>query len=84
MTPGVTEVILQVYTTEQSPTCPFDPIIGPLAVGKRYIYQGSQVRTADGINYSILSLERKNSVDPGPGLYWPEAFVKLAFGGGIS
>lgn len=84
MTPGVTEVILQVYTTEQSPTCPFDPVIGPLAVGKRYIYQGSQTRTSDGISYSILSLERKNSADPGPGLYWPELFVKLAFPGGIS
>lgn len=83
LTPG-TKVNLKVYTTEQCPVCPFDPINGPLAVGKKYTVLGTSVIPYEGVNYSILQLERTVSTDPGPGLSWPEAFTSLVLGGGIS
>lgn len=83
LTPG-TIVILKVYMTEECPVCPWDEVNGPLAVGERYKVLGTNIIAYEGVNYSILSLERTVSTDPGPGLNWPELYTKLALGGGIS
>lgn len=64
-------VKLRAYTTDQCPICPWDEIIGPEAVGKNYIVQGINQISYEGIVYNIYVLERINSFDPGPGLYWP-------------
>lgn len=72
-----TEVVLKAYTTAQCPPCPFDST-KTAAVDKHYTVIGNSLITDNGVTYSILSVERINANDPGPGLYWPELYVKLA------
>jgi hypothetical protein len=83
LTPGQ-KVNLIPYTTEQCPVCPWNPAIGPIAVGEKYTVLGTTVIPYDGKNYSVLQLERTVATDPGPGLSWPEFATSLVLGGGIS
>lgn len=78
------EVILKQYTTAQCPACPWDVSVGPQVVNKKYKVIGNNPRNYEGTVYNILVLERTVVTDPGPGLEWPEDYVKLSLGGGIS
>lgn len=83
LTPG-TKVNLKAYTTEQCPVCPWDEFISPLAVGHKYSVLGTNVIAYEGVNYSVLQLEKTDPIAPGPFLAWPEFATSLVLGGGIS
>jgi hypothetical protein len=83
LTPGQ-KVNLFAYSTDDSPVCPWNPTVSPLAVGKKYTVLGTSVIPYGGVNYTVLQLERTVATDPGPGLSWPEFATTLVLGGGIS